>query len=322
MPNTLGFGVHLVSRGAGDPASSPFPSHRVMLEDGVCAEQLGFDAVWLPDHYYFERSSGLETYPEVWTLLTAIAVKTERILLGTNVLAATFRHPALMAKMAGALQEVSGGRFVLGLGAGNQTHEHAAFGLDFEHRVGRLKEYLPIMTRLMNGETVTFDGRYFTLHEASLRTFVPQVPLWLASGGPQMFDLTARYASGWNMAGGGMDAVTVKDKLSAFGAACQAAGKRLQDFDVCKMTFMAIAADAASVRTMTEELAVKAKVSPEMLATRTLVGTPDQIAAWLRTLTDLGVNHHILQVAESDQWPNYQDALELVAREVVPQVRR
>jgi FMNH2-dependent dimethyl sulfone monooxygenase len=321
MPNTPGFGVHLVSRGVGDPASAPFPSHRVMLEDGVRAEQLGFDAVWLPDHYYFERPSGLETYPEVWTLLTAIAVKTERITLGTNVLAATFRHPALLAKVAGALQEVSGGRFILGLGAGNQTHEHAAFGLDFEHRIGRLKEYLPILTGLMKGDTVTFEGRYFNLREASLRTVVPPVPLWLASGGPQMFDLTARYASGWNMAGGGLVADVVKDRFDAFSAACQAAGKHIQDFDVCKMTFMAIAPDAAAVRTMTDELADKGKVTTAALASRTLIGTPDQIAAWLSTLTALGVNHHILQIAESDQWPNYADALELVAREVVPRVR-
>src|ERR1700694_1419016 len=209
MPS-LGFGVHLISRGEGDPASTPFPSHRVMLEDGVRVEQLGYDAVWLPDHYYFSRPAGLETFPEVWTLLTAIAVKTERVKLGTNVRAAPFRHPAMMAKMAAAIQDLSGGRFLLGLGAGNQAHEHAAFGLDFEHRIGRLKEYLPIMTRLLNGETVTSDGRYFTVREASLRTVVPPVPLWLASGGPQMFGLTARYASGWEQGGGGGEPAPVQ----------------------------------------------------------------------------------------------------------------
>src|SRR6266566_1290489 len=150
MPS-LGFGVHLISRGEGDPATTPFPSHRVMMDDGVRVEQLGYEAVWLPDHYYFSRPAGIETFPEVWTLLTAIAVKTERVQLGTNVLAATFRHPALMAKMSGAVQELSGGRFVLGLGAGNQAHEHAAFGLDFEHRIGRMKEYLPILSALLNG---------------------------------------------------------------------------------------------------------------------------------------------------------------------------
>src|SRR5688572_3189476 len=106
---SLAFGVQLVSRGDGDPSTTPYPSHRVMTEDGVRAERLGFDSVWLPDHFYFERPAGIETFPEVWTLLTAIAVKTERITIGTNVMAATFRHPALMAKMAGAIQDLSGG---------------------------------------------------------------------------------------------------------------------------------------------------------------------------------------------------------------------
>jgi alkanesulfonate monooxygenase SsuD/methylene tetrahydromethanopterin reductase-like flavin-dependent oxidoreductase (luciferase family) len=268
-----------------------------------------------------ERPSGLETYPEVWTLLTAIAVKTERLKVGTNVLAATFRHPALTAKMAGAIQELSGGRFLLGLGAGNQAHEHAAFGLDFEHRIGRIKEYLPIMTRLLNGESVTFDGRYYNLREANLRTIVPPVPVWLASGGPQMFELTARYASGWNIAGGGTDAAAVKDKYAGFAAACRAAGRNVKDFDVGKMTFMAVAQDAAGAKTMADELATKSNLTPQALAARMVVATPDGITAHLRALTDIGVNHHILSVSPSEQWPNYLDAVELLAREVVPRVR-
>jgi alkanesulfonate monooxygenase SsuD/methylene tetrahydromethanopterin reductase-like flavin-dependent oxidoreductase (luciferase family) len=292
-----------------------------MMEDGVRVERLGFEAVWLPDHYYFERPSGLETYPEVWTLLTAIAVKTERIKLGTNVLAATFRPPSLMAKMASAIQDLSGGRFLLGLGAGNQAHEHGAFGLDFEHRIGRFKEYLPIMTGLLNGETVTFEGRYFNLREASLRTVVPPVPVWLASGGPQMFELTARYASGWNMAGGGKDPAVIKDKYDGFAAACRAAGRNIKDFDICKMTFMGVAPDAAGAKAMVEELATQSNVTPEALAARMVVATPDGIATHLRALTDIGVNHHIFSVSESEQWPNYWDAIELLAREVVPRVR-
>ena len=168
----------------------------------------------------------------MWTLLTAIAVRTERIRLGTNVLAATFRHPALLAKMAGAVQELAGGRFILGLGAGNQRHEHHAFGLDFEHRIGRFKEYVPIVTSLLRGESVNFDGRYYHLQAASLRTVVPHVPLWLAAGGPQMFDLTARYAQGWNMAGGGTEPAIVRQKYADFAAACRAAGRGAQEFEV------------------------------------------------------------------------------------------
>lgn len=320
MP-ALEFGVHLISRGEGDPATTPFPSHRVMLEDGIRVEQLGFDSVWLPDHFYFERSWEIETFPEAWTLLTAIVVKTERVRVGTNVLAATFRHPALLAKMAGAVQELADGRFILGIGAGNQINENTAFGLDFEHRVGRFKEYLPIMTRLLDGETVSVEGRYFTLREASLRTVVPSVPVWVASGGPRMFALTARYADGWNIAGGGLDPAAVKVKIDGFAQACRAAGRDIKAFDICKMTFVAVAPDAATAKVMTEEQAAKSKQTPEAVAARMVVGTPNQIAATLRTFTDLGVNHHIFSVAESEQWPNYWDAVEVVAREVIPRVR-
>jgi alkanesulfonate monooxygenase SsuD/methylene tetrahydromethanopterin reductase-like flavin-dependent oxidoreductase (luciferase family) len=292
-----------------------------MAEDGVRVECLGFESVWLPDHFYFLEASGLETYPEVWTLLTAIALKTERVRLGTNVLAATFRHPALMAKMAGAVQELSGGRFVLGLGAGNQAHEHAAFGLDFEHRIGRMKEYLPILSALLDGESVTFEGRYFQLREASLRTVVPHVPVWVASGGRQMFELTARYASGWNMAGGGANPGTIREKYDGFAAACRAVGRDITDFDVCKMSFVGVAPDAAGARAMLDELATRRKTTPASLTERMMVGTPDQIADRLRTLTDIGINHHIFSVAESEQWPNYWDAVELLARQVIPRVR-
>jgi alkanesulfonate monooxygenase SsuD/methylene tetrahydromethanopterin reductase-like flavin-dependent oxidoreductase (luciferase family) len=315
---TAMFGVHLISRG-GD--SGPFPSHTVMLEDGLHVERLGFDAVWLPDHFYFERPAGLETYPDVWTLLTALVVKTERARLGTNVLAVTFRHPALLAKMAGAVQELAGGRFVLGLGAGNQPHEHAAFGLDFEHRIGRLKEYLPVLTGLLRGETVTFDGRYYQLREASLRTVVPPVPLWLAAGGQQTLALVARYASGWNMAGGGTDLGAIQQKYDAFAAACQAAGRTVADVDVCKMTFLGVAPDAAGARALADELATAAKLTPDALAARTVVATPDGVAAHLRSLTDIGVRHHILSISPSAQWPSYRDLLEFVAREVVPRAR-
>jgi alkanesulfonate monooxygenase SsuD/methylene tetrahydromethanopterin reductase-like flavin-dependent oxidoreductase (luciferase family) len=292
-----------------------------MADDGARVEQLGFESVWLPDHFYFVQGSGLETYPEVWTLLTAITLKTERLLLGTNVLAATFRHPALLAKMAGAIQELSGGRFVLGLGAGNQAHEHGAFGFDFEHRIGRFKEYLPIVTGLLNGETVTFDGRYFKLREASLRTIVPHVPMWLAAGGRQMFELTARYASGWNMAGGGANPDTIREKYNDFAATCRTAGRNVKDFDICKMTFLGIAADAAGARAMVDELVTRDNTTPEALSARMVVGTPDEIADRVGALIDIGINHHIFRVAPSKQWPNYWDSVELLAREVIPRVR-
>ncbi len=317
----LALGVQLISRSDGDPATTPFPSHRVMSDDAVRVEQLGFDSVWLPDHFYFERDSGITTFPEAWTLLTAIAVKTERLALGTNVLAATFRHPGLMAKMAGAVQELSGGRFILGIGAGNQTHEHAAFGLDFAHRIGSFKEYLPIMSDLLAGNTVTFNGRYFTLQDASLRTVVPFVPVWVAAGGPQMFELTARYAHGWNMAGGGTEVETVRAKYDEFAAACRRVGRDASEFDVAKLVFIGLSADAAGVSPMLEELATQSHTTPAAIAARMLVGTPDQVAAKLRGYAEVGVNHFMCSISPSAQWPDYFDAIELLAREVSPRLR-
>jgi len=317
---SLQFGIQLLARGEGDPATAPFPSHRLMLDDGVHVERLGFDAVWLPDHFYFQQPAGLATFPEVWTLLTAIAVKTERITLGTNVIAATFRHPAMLAKMAAALQDLCGGRFILGIGAGNQVHEHTAMGLDFAHRVGRFKEYMPILRGLLDGKSVTLNGRYFTVQDASLRTVVPPVPVWIASGGPQMFELTARYGNGWNDAGG-RDAAAIRDKYAQFNTACQAAGRDIRDFDVCKLSFIAVARDSAAAQRMLEELAAANNQTPEAVAARTLVGTPETVAAHLTALTGVGVNHHILSVAATQQWPDYREALGFIQQEVVPRVR-
>ena len=168
---------------------------------------------------------------------------------------------------------------------------------------------------------MTFEGRYFQLHEASLRTVVPPVPVWVASGGRQMFELTARYGSGWNMAGGGTHPGTVQEKYDGFAAACRAVGRDIRDFDVCKMSFVGVATDAAGARAMLDELATTRKTTPAALTERMIVATPDEIADRLRTFIDIGINHHIFSVSKSEQWPNYWDAVELVAREVIPRIR-
>jgi alkanesulfonate monooxygenase SsuD/methylene tetrahydromethanopterin reductase-like flavin-dependent oxidoreductase (luciferase family) len=320
MVHPVKVGIQLSARGQGDPSTSPFPSHRLMLEDSIAVERLGFDSVWVADHFYFQQPASLVVYPEAWTLLTAIAVKTERITVGTDVISATFRHPAMLAKMAGALQDLCGGRLVLGLGAGNQAHEHAAFGLDFEHRIGRFKEYLPILHQLLNGETVTYAGRYFTLDGANLRTFIPPVPLWIASGGPQMFDLTIRHGRGWNVAAG-QDPAAVKQKYDQFANACARAGRDVNDFDICKLSFIGIAENARNAEHMRQELANKANLSPEDLARRTLVGPPEVVSEYLRSITAVGINHHMLAIAQSEQWSNYPDAFGLVQAQVVPRLR-
>jgi alkanesulfonate monooxygenase SsuD/methylene tetrahydromethanopterin reductase-like flavin-dependent oxidoreductase (luciferase family) len=224
--------------------------------------------------------------------------------------------------MAGALQELSGGRLLLGIGAGNQVHEHTAFGLDFERRVGRFKEYMTILAALLDGETVTFEGRYYTLREASLRTVVPKVPIWIAAGGEQMFALTAKYASGWNPAGGvGWDPAAFTEKYEGLARACRAAGRDVASIEISHLSFLAVEPDAATARETLEAIAAETRTTPEAALRRTAVGTPDQVAAAMRRLVDVGVTHFMCGVSQTPHPERYWDRVELLVREVFPRVR-
>ena len=310
------FGVHLQSRAPADP------SHTQMLEDAIRAEQVGLDAVWVPDHYYFQMPWGLETYPEAWTLMTAIAMRTERVRVGSDVIAAGFRHPAMLAKMSGALQELSGGRLILGIGAGNQIHEHTAFDVGFERRIGRFKEYMAIMTGLMNGETISMEGRHFTLREATLRTVVPKMPIWVAAGGEQMMGLVAKYATGCNQAGvGGMPDV-FKSKYAALQQIMKDNGRDISELEIGMMFGLVVEADASAARQTAEALADQHKTTVETLTQRMAIGTPDVIAARVRTFTELGLTHVIFAPSLAPRPERFHEQLELLAREVAPLVTK
>src|SRR4051812_33819781 len=128
------------------------------------AEDGGIDSLWLSDHFFYRGDGaavGTETgYHEAWTLLSALAATTNRVELGTLVLATTFRSPGLLAKMAATADDVSGGRLILGLGCGWHEPEYVAFGYPFDHRVGRFEEALSIIVPLIRGERVSVNGTY------------------------------------------------------------------------------------------------------------------------------------------------------------------
>jgi alkanesulfonate monooxygenase SsuD/methylene tetrahydromethanopterin reductase-like flavin-dependent oxidoreductase (luciferase family) len=166
------------------------------------AEAVGLDSIWLADHLLFrfpdEPTTGIH---EAWTILSALAATTTRVEVGTLVLCLEFRNPALVAKMAVTADEVSGGRLVLGLGAGWHDPEYEAFGIPLDHRVGRFEEGLRIVAPLLRGESVTIDGRWHHARDAIL-TPPPgrRVPILVAAKGPRMLRLTARHADAWNTA--------------------------------------------------------------------------------------------------------------------------
>jgi len=164
------------------------------------AEETGYDSIWLGDHLLYRDDGRPERGPwEAWTLLAALAAVTERVRLGPLVACASFHPPGLVAKMAATVAEVSGGRFVLGLGAGWNETEYRAFGLPHDHRVSRFEESFEIVRRLLAGERVTLAGRYWQAEDAVVLP-LPQerVPLMIGSNGERMLSTALPHVDWWN----------------------------------------------------------------------------------------------------------------------------
>src|SRR4051794_12360499 len=164
------------------------------------AEAVGFDSIWLGDHLLYRGEGDDERGPwEAWTLLAALAAATQRVDLGPLVACTAFHPPGLIAKMAATLAEVSGGRFVLGLGAGWNEPEFRAFGLPYDHRVSRFEEAFTIIRRLLAGEQVTLHGRFFRADDLVLLPRPAAPPrLVIGSNGPRMLAGTLPHAHAWN----------------------------------------------------------------------------------------------------------------------------
>jgi probable F420-dependent oxidoreductase len=195
------------------------------------AEEGGADSLWLSDHFFHREDDGpvgSETgYHEAWTLLSALAATTRQVQLGTLVLATSFRPPGLLAKMAATVDDVSGGRVILGLGCGWHEPEYEAFGYPFDHRVGRFEEALRIIVPLLRGQRVTFDGVYSQVHDAEIRPapIRPDMPVLVAAKGERMLRLTARHADAWQTAWFGRPDDRYRQRHAELLAACAAEGR-------------------------------------------------------------------------------------------------
>ncbi|GAA1575187.1 MULTISPECIES: LLM class flavin-dependent oxidoreductase [Kribbella] len=213
--------------GAGDGPGGGMPGWRDVRAVAEAAEQGGLDSVWIADHFLYRDGDGqVFGMHDSWTLLSAVAAVTERVELGNMVLCASFRDPGLTAKMAVTLDEVSGGRLTLGVGAGWHDPEYETFGLPTDHRVGRFTEWLEIVARLIRGETVTYDGTYYKVSDAALDPAPPhRIPILVAGHRPRMLGLIARWADAWNTAWYGMPSATVEERLQTLHEALQAANR-------------------------------------------------------------------------------------------------
>jgi alkanesulfonate monooxygenase SsuD/methylene tetrahydromethanopterin reductase-like flavin-dependent oxidoreductase (luciferase family) len=216
-----------VPLGYGDIEDGKAPTFAETLDFSARAERAGLDSLWVFDHLIFkfpnEPDEGLQ---EAWTTLSALAPVVPRVELGALVMCSSFRNAGLMAKMAQTLDDLSGGRLILGLGCGWHEPEYATFGFPFDHLVGRFEEDLEVVRRLLDGETVDFDGQWSRYQGAKLLPAPARhTPVLVAAKGERMLRLTATWADAWNTAWfGGVDDL-VRQRLADLDAACDAVGR-------------------------------------------------------------------------------------------------
>ena len=213
--------------GGSDGPTGGMPTWPELRAMARATEDVGLDSGWIADHFFYRAPDGAESgMHEAWTALSAVAAVTSRIELGPIVLCASFRNPGLTAKMAAAIDEVSGGRLTLGVGCGWHEPEYTSFGFPFDHRVGRFEEWLEIVRRLLAGERVTYHGRF---HDADDAVLVPpprrRIPILIAAKQPRMLDITARVADAWNTAWFGWPDDRLRGRLADLDRALDAAGR-------------------------------------------------------------------------------------------------
>jgi probable F420-dependent oxidoreductase len=251
------------------------------------AEAAGFDSIWIGDHLLYRGDGRPERGPwEAWTLMAALAAATERVDIGPLVACAGFRAPGLVAKMAATVAEISGGRFVLALGAGWNEPEFRAFGFPFDHRVSRFAEAFEIIRRLLAGERVTLHGRYWQADDAVLMPPPTRRPrLMVGSNGPRMLAMTLPHVDAWNTwyedYGNSPEGFArLNDRISE---AAREAGR--EPGEIHRSACVLVALDrSAGGRPITPD-------APPV------EGSPERIAASLRELADAGADEAILVVS-------------------------
>jgi probable F420-dependent oxidoreductase len=267
----------------GQDGTFGWPHVRAMAE---ASEAAGFDSIWVYDHLLF-RLEGKPTLGihEAWTMLSALAVATERVELGAIVLAMPFRNPALLAKMAVTLDEISAGRLILGVGCGWNEPEFDAFGFPFDHRVGRFEEALKVMVPLLQQGRVTFGGRW---HQADDAELIPHyrrpdgrpIPILIAGRRPRMMRLVVEYADAWNAAWLGPVA-QLEPRVAPLREALAEAGRDPATLDI-----------TVGVSVTLPELSEL----PLEVSASSLTGSPEELAAELRAYREAGAAHIIVSL--------------------------
>jgi probable F420-dependent oxidoreductase len=279
-----------------------------ILKLATTAEAVGFDSVWVPDHLLYRFENEPATAPwECWTLLSALATATTRVELGPLVLCTAFRNPALVAKMAATIDEISGGRFVLGLGAGWHKPEFDAYGIPFDHRASRFEEAFTIIRTLLREGSIDFSGRFYQARECELVPRGPRPagpPLMIGSRGDRVLELAMPHVDAWNAwhLWWKNDPAQLPALLAEIDRAAETAGRNPKA--IKRTTAVFVSRTAGSEHRLGDEI------------TRGITGTPAQIAEQLAIVAAAGIDEAMIvldpNTVESIEW--FAQVLELLDR--------
>ncbi len=245
------------------------------------AEEVGLDSIWLADHFLFKNKEGqVGGWWECCMLMAALAAATERVEIGTGVICTGYRNPALLAKMAETIDEISDGRSILGIGAGWDDFEYVAYGYPTDHKFSRFEEALQIIHPLLKTGRVTFNGEYYQAENCELRPRGPRSegpPIMIAATGDKMLDLTARYADMWNgwLRYDPEAAEQPQELLGKLDAACAAVGRNPSEIERVGMVMTDLSGERV------EPDGPRGPVS----------GSPEEIADAFRAFARQGISH-------------------------------
>jgi F420-dependent oxidoreductase-like protein len=323
-PITFGVGIPQGWRMDLVEISDPVEKYEAMTRAAQEADRLGYDSLWLYDHFHTVPRPELETTFECWTITAGLARDTRRIRLGQMATCNGYRNPALLAKMASTVDVMSHGRLIVGLGAGWYEHEYRAYGYgypDTRERMGRFREACEIVHRMWTEDYPEFHGRYYTIDRPINEpkgVQKPHPPLWVAGEGEQVtLKLVAQWGDGCNVSGSEPQAV--RHKLEVLRQHCDALGR---DYDTitrsCSVGIHVVESEATAEH---ETALARGSRSYEQYAQMTRVGTPDQIAAQLEELIEAGAQYFIVYLPRLayDHTQLQRFALEVMPRFQSPQ---
>jgi alkanesulfonate monooxygenase SsuD/methylene tetrahydromethanopterin reductase-like flavin-dependent oxidoreductase (luciferase family) len=295
-------------------------SYQDVLHRALRCEELGIGSMWLYDHMYGPGAPEIPSL-EAWTLATALLSRTERLRIGHMVLCNQFRHPAVLAKMATTLDQISAGRLELGIGSGSIEDEHNRMGLDwgtFRERSERLGETLQILGQAFADGNIHFEGAHYTVRDMPIipgPVQRPRPPIIVGGVGEKYtLPLVARYADVWNVPTYALG--ELEHKLSVLRSHCDAIGRDPASIVLSIEAVMALAPDAASLPKAREVAERRFGGRGFGLVDSGLIGTPDAIVDRLNELQELGFQQVVLFTHDRAS----DDTLELLASAVIAEL--